>query len=60
METWLIQNESDYAACMRRIEAVWGAAAGTLDGDELERLVTLSEAYESQHYPVDLPDPRSV
>ncbi|MFZ0438030.1 MAG: hypothetical protein WAM86_20115 [Candidatus Sulfotelmatobacter sp.] len=30
---------------------------GTPEGDELEVLVTLAEAYERQHYPIDLPDP---
>jgi HTH-type transcriptional regulator/antitoxin HigA len=57
MEISPIKTESDYAAAMRRIEAVWGAAPGTPEGDELEILVTLAEAYERQHYPIDLPDP---
>jgi len=57
MEISPIRTESDYAAALRRIDAVWGAAAGTPAGDELEVLVTLAEAYERQHYPVDLPDP---
>jgi HTH-type transcriptional regulator/antitoxin HigA len=52
-----IKTESDYAKALRRIEAVWGAAPGTSEGDELEVLVTLAEAYERQHYPIDLPDP---
>src|SRR6202795_1852182 len=57
MEIRPIKTESDYATAMRRIEAVWGAASGTPEGDELEILVTLAEAYERQHYPIDLPDP---
>jgi HTH-type transcriptional regulator/antitoxin HigA len=57
MEISPIKTEADYAAAMRRIEAIWGAAVGTSEGDELEVLVTLSEAYERQHYPIDLPDP---
>src|ERR1700693_6140994 len=57
MEIRPIKTESDYAAALRRIEAVWGAAPGTSEGDELEILVTLVEAWESQHYPIDLPDP---
>src|SRR5580658_4492996 len=57
MEISPIKTESDYAAAMHRIEAVWGAAWGTREGDELEVLVTLVEAYERQHYPIDLPDP---
>jgi HTH-type transcriptional regulator / antitoxin HigA len=57
MEISPIKTVSDYAAAMRRIEAVWGAVPGSPEGDELEVLVTLAEAYERQHYPIDLPDP---
>jgi HTH-type transcriptional regulator/antitoxin HigA len=57
MEIKPIKTEADYAAAMRRIEAVWGGAAGTVEGDELEVLVTLAEAYEREHYHIDLPDP---
>lgn len=57
MEISPIRSESDYADTLRRIEAVWGGARGTPEGDELEILVTLAEAYERQHYPIDLPDP---
>ena len=52
-----IRKERDYTAALRRIEALWGAAPETPGGDELEVLVTLVEAYELDHYPVDLPDP---
>ena len=34
-----------------------GAKAGTRDGDRLDVLVTLIEAYEEEHYPIDPPDP---
>jgi len=57
MQVRPIRNESDYSAAMRRIEALWGAPLATPEGDELEILVTLAEAYERQHYPIDLPDP---
>jgi HTH-type transcriptional regulator/antitoxin HigA len=57
MEIRPIKTESDYAAALRRVEAVWGADPGTPEGDELEILVSLAEAYERQHYPIDLPDP---
>src|SRR5580700_11176672 len=57
MEIKPIKTESDYTEALRRIEAVWGAASGTPEGDELECLVTLTEAYERRHYPIDLPDP---
>jgi len=57
MEIKPIKTKSDYEAALRRIEAVWGATAGTSESDELEILVTLVEAYEREHYPIDLPDP---
>jgi len=57
MEVKPIENESDYKRAMGRIEALWGAPFGHAEGDELEILVTLAEAYERRHYPIDLPDP---
>jgi HTH-type transcriptional regulator / antitoxin HigA len=57
MEIKPIRSEADCEAALRRIEALWGAAAGTTEGDELEVLVTLTEAYEREHYPIDKPDP---
>jgi HTH-type transcriptional regulator / antitoxin HigA len=56
MEISPIRTEADYKAAMQRIEAVWSATAGTPEGDELEVLAILVEAYERLHYPVDLPD----
>jgi HTH-type transcriptional regulator/antitoxin HigA len=38
-------------------ERLWGAKAGTPKGDRLDVLATLIDAYESQHYPMDPPDP---
>src|SRR5260370_27249323 len=57
MEIRPIKTKSDYEAAMHRIEAVWGATPETSESDELEVLVTLAEAYEREHYPIDLPDP---
>jgi HTH-type transcriptional regulator / antitoxin HigA len=34
-----------------------GARRGTPEGDRLDVLTTLVEAYEAKHYPLDLPDP---
>jgi len=39
------------------IERLWGAEEGTADGDRVEILITLAEAYEEAHFPMDLPDP---
>ena len=52
-----IRNEADYDEALRRVEDLWGSASGTPEGDELEVLVSLIEAYEREHYPVDLPTP---
>lgn len=57
MEIRPIRSEADYKAAMHRIEALWGATQGTPEGDELDVLATLVEAYENEHYPIDLPDP---
>jgi HTH-type transcriptional regulator/antitoxin HigA len=57
MEIKPIRTEADYEAAIRHIETLWGAAQGTPEGNELDVLTTLVESYESEHYPVDLPDP---
>jgi HTH-type transcriptional regulator / antitoxin HigA len=57
MEIKPIRNQADYESALRRIEALWGTSTGTSDGDELDVLATLTEAYEREHYPIDQPDP---
>jgi HTH-type transcriptional regulator/antitoxin HigA len=57
MQVKPIRNEEDYREALQRIEKLWGAAPGTADGDVLDVLITLVEAYEREHFPVDLPDP---
>ena len=52
-----IRSESDYNEALHRIETLWGSVSGTLEGDELDVLVPLVEAYEREHYPIDLPTP---
>jgi HTH-type transcriptional regulator/antitoxin HigA len=52
-----IRTEADCERGLRRVEMLWGAAKGSPEGDELEVLVTLIEAYERQAYPMDLPTP---
>ncbi|MDZ4697874.1 MAG: helix-turn-helix domain-containing protein [Deltaproteobacteria bacterium] len=42
---------------MRELEKLWGARPGTTAADDLEVLVTLVDAYEAKHYPIDPPDP---
>lgn len=57
MEIRPIKTESDYQAALQEIEGLMAAEAGTPEGDRLDVLVTLVEAYERAHYPIDFPDP---
>jgi HTH-type transcriptional regulator/antitoxin HigA len=52
-----IKSEADYDATLKEIERLWDAEEGSVDGDRLEILATLVEAYEENHFPMDLPDP---
>jgi len=52
-----VRTEADYDAALAEIERLWGAKSGTPDGDRLDVLATLVEAYEAKVYPMDAPDP---
>jgi HTH-type transcriptional regulator/antitoxin HigA len=52
-----IRTEQDYAAALAEVERLWGAAAGTPEGDRLDVLATLIDAYEAERDPIDPPDP---
>jgi HTH-type transcriptional regulator/antitoxin HigA len=39
------------------VERLWGAKSGTPEGDRLDVLATLIDAYEAEHDPMDPPDP---
>lgn len=52
-----IKTTEDYRATLREIESLMGAVADSPAGERLDILVTLVEAYERQHFPLDLPDP---
>jgi HTH-type transcriptional regulator/antitoxin HigA len=52
-----IRTESDHDAALARIDDLMSAKLGTPEGDELDVLVTLVDAYESKHFPMDPPDP---
>ena len=57
MHIFPIKTESDYRRALAEIEGLMAAAADTPEGDRLDVLVTLVEAYEARHYPMELPDP---
>ena len=52
-----IKTDADYRATLRDIEGLMSAKPDTPQGDRLDLLVTLIEAYERRHFPLDLPDP---
>jgi HTH-type transcriptional regulator / antitoxin HigA len=52
-----IKTEADYRATLKEIDSLMRADSGTPEGERLDLLVTLVEAYERKHYPLDLPDP---
>ncbi len=52
-----IRTRRDYVAALAAVEHLMTAKRNTPEGDKLDVLVTLVEAYEAKHFPLDLPDP---
>jgi HTH-type transcriptional regulator/antitoxin HigA len=52
-----IRSRRDHAWALHEVERLWGAHVGTPEADKLDILVTLIEAYEAKHHPIDPPDP---
>jgi len=52
-----IRTKRDYEAALTEVERLWGSKLGTAEGDRLDVLATLIESYETDHYPMDPPDP---
>ena len=59
MEIRPIHNETDYKASLREISTLMDLDpdAGSPDGDRLDILATLVQAYEAKHYQIEPPDP---
>ena len=57
MEIRPIKTDADYEAALAEIERLFDASPGTPEGDRLELLTTLVEAYEDKHYDIPAPDP---
>ncbi|TFG84391.1 MAG: transcriptional regulator [Chromatiales bacterium] len=51
-----IRTKANYRSALKDIESLMTAKANTPDGDHLDVLATLVEAYERTHFPMDLPD----
>jgi HTH-type transcriptional regulator/antitoxin HigA len=57
MEIKPIRTRRDYESALKEIERLMDAKRNSPEGDKLDVLVTLIEAYEASHFPLDLPDP---
>jgi HTH-type transcriptional regulator/antitoxin HigA len=57
MDITPIKSQRDYRRVLREIEGLMGARRNSREGDRLDVLVTLVEAWERKHYRLDLPDP---
>lgn len=57
MEIKPIKTAADHAAVLQGIDALMSAELGTPEGDRLDVLATLADAYEAKHFPMALPDP---
>lgn len=52
-----ITDEEEYRAALVLIDSLFNSEPDTPEGDRLDDLITLIEAYEEQHWPIGLPDP---
>jgi HTH-type transcriptional regulator / antitoxin HigA len=48
-----IRTDEEHRAALAEIDASWGAAEGTEEGDKLEVLVALVELYEAKRWPIE-------
>ncbi|MDE0703887.1 MAG: hypothetical protein OXH59_09205 [Rhodospirillaceae bacterium] len=48
-----IRDEAGYNAALAEIDRLMGAGPGTPEASELEALVSLVEAYEAAHWPIE-------
>ena len=59
MEIKAIRTEADYLAALREVAVLidLDPATNSPEGERLDVLGTLVQAYEARHYPIDPPDP---
>ena len=57
MEIAPIKTKQDHLRALKEIQSLMTASPNSPEGDRLDVLVTLVEAWETEHYPLDLPDP---
>ncbi len=55
-----VRTEAEYDAALARISELLDAEIDSPEGEELDRVTTLVEIYEDEHYPMGEPDPVSI
>ncbi|MDR2881928.1 MAG: hypothetical protein LBV29_08550 [Azoarcus sp.] len=55
-----IHNEADYNAALARVDALWEAAPGTPESEELEVLAVLIDNYEGNLDQMPMPEPDPI
>lgn len=60
MEIRPVKSEADYSVTLAEIERLWGAEIDTPEGDRLDVLMTLVDAYEAEHHPIYPPSPAAA
>ena len=48
-----IKTDADYRAALKEIESLMMAGPDTPEGEKLDVMVTLIEAYEVKHFPIE-------
>ncbi len=57
MDVTPIKTDADFRAALAEIERLWDVEPDTPDGDRLDILMTLVEAYERRQHPMPPADP---
>lgn len=57
MTVTILRNKTQHQEALARMEALWGAKRKTPEGEELELLMLVVEAYERAHLEPPPPDP---
>ena len=52
-----IKTQRDYQSALKEIDSLMDAKLNTVRGDRIDVLVTLAEAWEEKHHPIEAPDP---
>lgn len=60
MDVRPIRSDADHAEALAEVERLWGAPIGSPEGDKLDVLATLVEAYEETRWPIEAQDPVDI